>query len=811
MSVRSSSTPLLSLLLAALVLTVSGCGGAQARLARHLGKGESFLADGKFDKARVEFQNALQISPKDSRARLDMALVAEKLGNPREAAQFYQAVIDVDPGNVRARARLAKLYLFSGAPEQALELIKPALEKHPDDADLLTARAAARVQQGHGAEALADSERAVRLAPANEDAVAVLAGIYQSQGDTAKAQALLEQAVRRIPDTVDLRLVLAQIYLKQSRRADAEAELVKIVALRPADKAARVRLAQFYAQTNQPDAAERTLRQAIKDLPDERDLKLSLVDFLAARRGRDAAEKELKSMIAAAPGDNDMQFALAKFHQEGKDFAKAEAVYRGLIAKEQQNPAGLVARDRLAALRLQQGDAPGALALVNEVLAKSPRDDDALLIRGTIALGKNDPRGAIADLRAVLRDQPNAEGVLRALARAHLANGEPAVAEETMRHAVEANPKNAQLRLDFAKLLAQLGKPDQAKAVVAELVKEKPEDLGALDAEFGIAMSMHDYDTAQSAADAMVALRPKEGIGYLYQGMIAEAQKRTADALRLYDQAAAVQPGTAEPLQAAVRVLVNAKRLPEAMKRLDETSARYPSSSYALAIKGELLLRAGRNAEAKLTFQQAIARQPKWWPGYRGLAAAELANQEDPSVAIATLRNALPVVDQPEELELQLAALLEKTGKGDDAIQEYDQVLAKNPQSEVAANNLAMLLATYRKDAASLDRAKELSERFANSPNPSYLDTYGWVLFKRGDAADSVPVLTRVVAEAPDAVVSRYHLGMAQSAAGDAADARENLSKVVKSGTQFVGLEEARAMLEKLAKTPQTASNPKKS
>ena len=134
MSVRSFVRPLLLLLLAPTALSASGCGGAQARFARHLAKGETFLAAGNLDKARIEFQNALQIAPKSPEARLEMGVVDEKLGNPRDAAQFYQGIIDVSPDNIEARARLARLYLFSGAPDQALELIRPGLEKHPDDA-----------------------------------------------------------------------------------------------------------------------------------------------------------------------------------------------------------------------------------------------------------------------------------------------------------------------------------------------------------------------------------------------------------------------------------------------------------------------------------------------------------------------------------------------------------------------------------------------------------------------------------------------------------------------------------------------------
>ena len=802
---RKLSCPVLTIVLGLTVLSAAGCGGAESRKAKHLAKGQAYLAAENFDKARVEFQNALQIAPKDAEARLEMGVVDEKLGNPREAAQFYQGAIDVYPDSPEARARLARLYLFSGAPDRALDLIKPALEKHPDDSALLTVRAAARVQQKDLGAAVTDAERAVQLAPTNEDAVAVLAGVYKSHAETPKAKALLEQSIQKIPGAIDLRLILAEIYSQENRPADVEAQLLKIIEIKPGDMSHRVRLAQFYSQSNQIDAAEHTLRQAVKDLPAERELKLSLIDFLSARRGRDTAEKELRAMIDAAPGDYELKFALATFYQAGKEQAKAEAVYKGVIDKEKLNPPGLTARDRLAALRLQENDMAGALALANEVLAKSPRDDDALLVRGSIALATKDPRSAIADLRAVLRDQPNAIGVLRSLARAHLANGEPAIAEETMRHAAEANPRNPALQLEFAQLLAQLGKSAEAKTIIAELVKQKPDSFEALDAQFRIALATKDLATAQSAADAVVGLRPKLAVGYMYQGMVAEANKHSEEALRSYSRAADLQPNAAEPLEAVVRLMVGLNRQPEAIKRLDDVSAKYPNTSIGLTIKGQLLIQAGKIAEAKDAYNQAIERTPKWWAPYQGLANAQLAAKEDRAAAIATLQYAKTVVDQTEQLSEQLATLFEDQGKPDEAIREYEDIIRRYPQSEAAANNLAMLLATYRKDPASLDRAKELSARFANSPNPSYLDTYGWVLFKHGDAAGSVSVLTSVVAKVPDAAVARYHLGMAQSLAGDNPDARDNLLRAVNSGTRFTGLDEAKATLDKLSKSPSVA------
>ncbi|HUE09441.1 MAG TPA: tetratricopeptide repeat protein, partial [Steroidobacteraceae bacterium] len=634
-------------------LVLAGCGGAEARKARHLAKGHEFYAANNFEKARIEFRNALQIAPNDSEARYENGLVDEKLSNLREAAQFYQGAIDSNADNIKARAALARLYLFGGAPERALETIKPSLIMHPDDAALLTVRAAARVQLKDPDGGLVDAERAVQLAPNSEDAVAVLAGIYKSKNENEKARVLLENAVKQIPSTVDLRIALAQLYASLNQVPQVEELLIDLVRVHPNDKAHRLRLAQFYARLNHLDDAERVLREGIKALPDDRDLKASLIDFLATRRGRDAAENELKLMTAANPKDYELRLAQVQFYEQAKDYTRAEATLNGIIAAAGLGPAGIAARDRLAAVKIQTNDTPEAEKLLAQVLAESPRDNDALILRGNLSLAHKDPKSAIADLRSVLRDQPNSVGVMRTLARAHLANGEPALAEETMRRAVAANPKDAGARLDLAQLLTELGKPEQARPVIDELVKQQPDNMTALQTQFKIAAAIGDKPVAQAAADAMVATHPKVALGYFDQGAVAESNERLDEALKLFSAALDLQPESVEPLKGVVRVLIKLKRTPEALKRLDATAAQFPKLPIALNVKGEVLLAAQHAADAELAFKTAIDREPKWWAPYRGLAAAQAANHES-DAAVATLRGALAKVDQPQMLQLQL-------------------------------------------------------------------------------------------------------------------------------------------------------------
>ncbi len=712
--------------------------------------------------------------------------------------QFYQGAIDSNSDNVLASTALGRIYVFAGAPERALDVIKPPLVKHPDDAGLLTVRAAARQQLKDSDGAAEDALRAVKLAPGSEDAVSVLAGIYSSRNETGPALVLLENAVQRIPENVDLRLALAQLYAGTGQQDKVEAILLDLVRLNPKEKAHRLRLAQFYARVSHPEEAERTLREGIKAMPEERDLKIALIDLLAARRGRDSAAKELESMIAVNPKDYDLRLAQAQFYEQWQDYPKAEAAYREIIEAAGLKAPGITARDRLAALKVRTDDAPGAEKLLAEVLKESPRDNDALILRGNLSLAQKDPKAAIADLRSVLRDQPNAVGVMRTLARAHLANGEPALAEETMRRAVDANPKDAGARLDLAQLLAELGKPEQAKPVIDELVKQQPDNMAALETQFKVAAATGDKTQAQAAADAMVATHPKSATGYFNQGAIAESNQRLDDALKLFTTSLELQPEATEPLEGVARVLTKLKRMPEALQRLDATSAQFPKLPIALNIKGEILLSAQQAPAAKAAFSGAIEREPKWWVPYRGLAAAQAMNH-DTDGAIATLRGAIAEVQQPQPLRTELASLFERLGKTDEAIRTYEDELRQNPQADVAANNLAMLLVTYKKDPQSLDRARSLASRFATSNNADFLDTYGWVLYKRGDPAAAVPALQAALAKTPDSPISLYHLGMAQASAGQSEAARGSLTRSLKSGKNFSGKDEARATLENLA------------
>src|ERR1700735_1785467 len=92
----------------ALSSLLAACGGAAARKAGYMAKGREFLAAHDFEKARLEFRNALQLDPNDAEASFLAGEANQDLGNLREAAQMFQTAIQANPKHLGARAQLAK-------------------------------------------------------------------------------------------------------------------------------------------------------------------------------------------------------------------------------------------------------------------------------------------------------------------------------------------------------------------------------------------------------------------------------------------------------------------------------------------------------------------------------------------------------------------------------------------------------------------------------------------------------------------------------------------------------------------------------
>jgi len=783
----------IAMLIALCCVVLCACDAA-SRTASHLQRGRSFLAVNNLLKAQIEFRNAAQIAPGNPEAKLMLGEVDERLGDLRGAVSSYQSAIDSNPDNLTAKVKLGRLYVIGGAAERALELVQPALTQHPDDADLLAVRGAARERLKDYGAALLDAERAVQLAPSNEYAVAVLAALYRERGELDRAVTLVSETLKRAPASIDLRQVLASLQLAAGLPQQAEAELREIVARRPGELRYRYGLALFYVGIQRFDDAKAVLRQAIDLQPTQNEPKLAYLEFLSAHGTRAELETAAAEFMSREPRNYELQLAIAALDQQQDRMDAAAGIYSRIEQASGEQATGLMARDRHAAILLARGESERAAALVAEVLRLSPHDDTALALRGSLALQRGAAAGAIADLRAVLRDQPRSVPIMRALARAYVADGQNSLAEDSLRSAAEVAPADAAVTTELAALLAQTHRVDEALDLLTKAIATAPTDTALRAAQIRTWLAKPDLEAARRGAEDLIRLAPQASIGPLLAGVVAEAQTRTDDAVKQFERALVLQPGSVDALTALVRIDVARGRTEQAIARIRTVSTAEPENASAANLLGELYLSSKQYAFAGEEFARATRIAREWWLPYRNLASTQV-QLGDSSAAVRTYELGIAAAGPHPVLVSSLGDLYEQQGRIDDAIRQYESLYRSNPKALLAANNLAMLLATYRTDRLSLDRARDLTAGFATSDNPALLDTFGWVRLRRGEVEQALPVLERAAQRLPGSAVAHYHLGMAELQSGRREQAREDLQSALAVSDKFVGAEAARSAL----------------
>jgi tetratricopeptide (TPR) repeat protein len=783
------------LLVCTLALVMAGCGSPEDRKAEYMDSGREWFEQENYEKARVALKNVLQIDPEDVDARLLLARTFERLNEPDKAVAQYQGALEIAPGHLEGMERLAQLLLSGGGLERAMELAAELLETDPDHVGGLAIRGAVHNRRGEVEAAIADAERAHELDPRDGRAVALLAAVRTDQGREAEAREILRKGVEANPDDVALRAVLANLYLRNDQSDAAVQMLEEVARLQPENAAHRVRIAQLYAQLGQTAEAKDALRQGIADLPEEVDLKVTLASYIRGTEGEGAAERQLQQFIAAEPRVHKLRFALARLYLAQERTEDAKDVYGDVIKLAGTDPDGLTARTRMARLLAAEGDIEGSRTMLEEVLAESPRDIEARTVRASLHLAEGDARSAIVDYREALRSEPESVTLLRRLAQAHLSNDERGLAIENLSRALELQPDNVELRLQVAQLFAQDDRPDRATEVIRRGVELMPNDTRLLEARFRTQVANEDWEGALETARRVEALDPAGATGPYLVGMALLGGEEDLDAtIAKLREAVARAPQALEPLSALVRAYLAAERRSEAVTVLEEVVAANARNAAAHSMLGQLYLLERRPAEAEASFRRAMELAPESLNNVELLAMTRLG-QGDREGALQAYEDAVEASNGAAAIRFVLAKRYEALGRHEDAIAQYQAIHDADPESISAANNLAMMLATYRDDAQSLERAWELTRRFADTDRPGFLDTIGWVLFRQGRVDEALPLVERAAEALPEEPVVQYHAGMVNRAAGNYGRARELLEKALSSESSFPQMERAREAL----------------
>ncbi|MDL2337721.1 MAG: tetratricopeptide repeat protein [Pseudomonadota bacterium] len=774
------------------------CSSKVERVQSGLVKGADYVRLADWDKANVEVRNVLQIDPKNAEAYFISGQVAEGKRELQRAFGSYSKALELKPDHIEAKVGLARVYLFAGEVDKSAQAVTEVLAVDARNVGARTMQAALLSRQGKVTEAIAQAQALIneQKNPPVETSM-LLAGLYASQGNATAALGVVEAALKADPKNLSLLQVAAQIAgaaTDTTLQAKAVGFFRQATEQAPKNNDLWTAWAIHHTRRNELDLAEQVLRASIKAQPDESPRTLALLDFLSARRGKDVAEKEFVAAIASKPKDTTLRFGLVNLYRASDRAADARRVLQEIIDLGKDAPSGLMARNQLAADRLANGKVAEARALVGEVLAVSPRDGAALVMRGRMLLDAGDARNAIIDLRSAAKDQPGSPEVVGLLAQAHRKADEPQLAREVLADAVKFKPDNAELRLLLAADMADAKDYKAAANEIDAAIKAAPLNLRAYDMKAQLALVQKDTASAEKTYAALKTQFPKDPAGSLKLGQLYSDQKKFDAALKEYDEAGRLVPGAPGPMLSAIGILLAQRRFDEAGTRIDALMKREPKNVLPYQLRGEVATARGDLPLAEQSYRKMIEFAPTVPAGYTSLARVK-ALRNNIGEAITVLEEGERALPDDVSLPAARAEWLARAGRHDDAIAVYESLVKRKPDEDAYANNLAYLLTESKGDKAHLERALSLTSRFKESSNAGYLDSLGWAHYKLGQYAEAVPVLERAVQRSPNAPLLQLHLGMALHKSGDVTRAQEFLKKAIASKVTLPNLDEARLLI----------------
>ncbi len=819
---RLSLRPAGRLLLLLGALLVAGCDTAEERAEHHYQRGVALLAEGETDRALVEFRNVFRLNGAHVPARLEYARVMRARGETREAVGQYLRVAEQDPTNLESQRAVAEIALlsrdFATAEAHAAEawLLAP---KDPATRALKATLDFRHPQTRAGAVEMARGVLAET--PDNVAASMVLIAEKMNAGAPAEALPLIDTALAIAPKDEGLRLARLTALERLGDTAGAGAEIRRMAELFPDDPGVRQALIQWYLQADDPDGAEAVLRAEAARDPGDPGRALSVVRFLLEVRGPAAARAELDRDIAAARAaghdPRPFQRVLA-----GLDFSEgrtdqAIAALTALLQGAEPSDATRDLQVALAQARAATGQAPEASRLLATVLEADPNHVEALKLRARLAIEADRPDQAIQSMRTAAASAPRDPEIMTIMALAHEREGSRELAGERLALAVEMSRQAPEESLRYARFLMRDGRVGPAEGVVIDALRRAPDDPALLALLGEIHLQRRDWARANQVADLLTrAAAGDPAIGAQATRLRAASlrgQGRTEEMIAAL-QSLAAGPGAPEgdgtgggeaggatdggAVADLVQGYVAAGDLAGARTYLDALLAREPGNLSARLTLAGLDQMEGRGAAAEAGFRAVIAAAPAL-PQARQALVAFLADQGRTAEAEAALDEGLAAAPDSATLLFTKAGLLEGKGDAAGAIAIYETLYARDNASLVLANNLASLLASYRDDPASLERAFAIARRLRGSDVPYFQDTYGWILHRRGDAQEALRYLGPAAAALPDNALAQFHLAETERALGQRAAAGESYRRALAAAAAGSPLPAAETARQRLA------------
>lgn len=371
-------------------------------------------------------------------------------------------------------------------------------------------------------------------------------------------------------------------------------------------------------------------------------------------------------------------------------------------------------------------------------------------------------------------------------------------------------------------LYLEMGKPEKAIAELQKLIAQYPSEIRFKGMLAELYMSIGKFDDAATIYRQIVVTDP--GNGFAHYGL-AEYHRLKQNKNEMLSELRMAFMDANIPAQNKLNVLFSLIPLIDGdleMKQpifllAEAIRETHPDEAAGHAVMGDLLFADGKKILAQRAYEDALDINPanfNIWRQYLSLIEEsgeykKLQRKSEEALAyfpvqtifyyfsaissmqlkqyaevITACKSGIGNAANDDELKPILYSLmgdaLQKVGTTDQVIEAYENALKLKPSDPYTLNNYAFYLAEQGKELEKALKMSELSMK-RSQPNASYLDTYGWILFKLGRYKEAIVYLEDAYREAGNQFEILDHLGDAYYRAGDLEKAKHFWRKALET------------------------------
>jgi tetratricopeptide (TPR) repeat protein len=498
----------------------------------------------------------------------------------------------------------------------------------------------------------------------------------------------------------------------------------------------KMMLAEVAVQRGQPHIAVQTYLELARETRDPR-VAQRATEVAWNARFTSAALEAAGIWLQADPDSAQARQIIAALLVNQAQLSEAQPHLERWLAADSDNigPAFL----QLNTLLARHKDKAAVLKLMQALAKPYPDVPEARLSVAQAAWSAGDSQVALDEANAALKLRPGWETAALFIAQSlQRRSGTDEEATRFLGEFLEAHPKARDVRLNYARLLANAKNFPEARKQFEVLVTEYPDNADVAMAVALLAVQANDYEAADAHLKRVLELNYKDpDVVRYYLGQLNEERKRFDEALKWYGS---VTQGE-QYISAQARyagILAKQGKLPEARQHLQQATARNNLQRVQLT-----------QAEAQL-LREANAYQE----------------------AFDVLGRALEKMPDTPDLLYDHAMAAEKVDRLDVLEGNLKTLIKLRPDHAHAYNALGYTLADRNQRIEEAHGLIETALKLAPE-DPFILDSMGWVLYRMGRGKEGLGFLHKAFKLRPDAEIAA-HLGEVLWAVGQ----REEAEKV---------------------------------